>query len=106
MKILIVGSGNMGKTYARSFLSSRFITEKDLFILDKNREQAEPLTEVSSGNVYDRPGAFISETDIIILAVKPQDFYSLSDQIKPFIGLKRWLKPCNFIASLSESEKS
>ena len=23
-----------------------------------------------------------------------------------FIGLKRWLKPCNFIASLSESEKS
>ena len=85
MKVLIAGSGNMGKTYARSFLASRFITEKDLFVLDKNREQIAGLTEVSAGNVYDAPGPFIGECDIVILAVKPQDFVGLAVQIKPFI---------------------
>ncbi len=85
MKILIVGSGNMGKTYARSFLASRFVTETDLFILDKSREQVEPLTEVSSRNVFDSPGPFISDANIVILAVKPQDFPLLANQIKPFI---------------------
>jgi pyrroline-5-carboxylate reductase len=75
----------MGKTYARSFLTSRVITEKDLFILDKNRGQVTALTELSGGNIYDKPGAFISETDILILAVKPQDFAQLAGQIKPFV---------------------
>ena len=84
-KILIVGSGNMGKTYARSFLASRFVTEKELFILDKSREQAQPLTEVSTSNVFDAPGPFISDTDVVILAVKPQDFPVLANQLKPFI---------------------
>ena len=85
MKILIVGSGNMGKTYARSFLASRFVAEKDLFILDKNREQVTGLPEVSSGNVFDKPAAFVSECEIVILAVKPQDFTDLAFQIKPFV---------------------
>ena len=85
MKILIVGSGNMGKTYARSFLSSRVITEHDLFILDKSREQTSGLTEVRTGNIHTKPGMFVSEADIVILAVKPQDFVSLAEQIRPFI---------------------
>lgn len=83
---MIVGSGNMGKTYARSFLTSRFITEKDLFVLDKSREQSAALTEVSSGNVFDKPGPFITDADVVILAVKPQDFAGLAGQVKPYIS--------------------
>ncbi len=91
---MIVGSGNMGKKYARSFLASRFITEKDLFVLDKNREQVTGLTEVSTGNIYDKPGAFLGDTDVVILAVKPQDFADLAVQIKPFV------KPQQLILSI------
>jgi len=29
MKVLIIGYGNMGKTYAKSFISSRFIKPQD-----------------------------------------------------------------------------
>ena len=75
----------MGKTYARSFLASRFITEKNLYVLDKSREQIAGLTEVSSGNVFDQPGPFITESDVVILAVKPQDFPALAEQIKPYL---------------------
>jgi pyrroline-5-carboxylate reductase len=33
MKVLIIGYGNMGKTYANSFISSRFIKPDDIFVL-------------------------------------------------------------------------
>jgi pyrroline-5-carboxylate reductase len=94
MRILIVGSGNMGKTYARSFLTSRFITPADLYVLDRSREQSAALTEINAGNVFDKPGVFIAEADIVILAVKPQDFAALAGQIKPFI------KPWQLILSI------
>ena len=33
MKVLIIGYGNMGKTYANSFISSRFIKPEDIYLL-------------------------------------------------------------------------
>src|SRR5687768_951396 len=85
MKVLIIGSGNMGKTYARSFLTSRFIAAQDLFVLDKNKENTSSLHEIPKGNIHETPGDFIRLADIIILAVKPQDFPALAEQIKKFI---------------------
>jgi pyrroline-5-carboxylate reductase len=75
----------MGKTYARSFLASRVITSADLFVLDKARYQADALTEVHTNNIFDKPGPFIGGADVIILAVKPQDFATLAEQIKAYV---------------------
>jgi len=88
----------MGKTYARSFLASRFVTPQDLFILEKSHEQTETLSEISGGNVFDKPGLFISEADVVILAVKPQDFPVLAEQIRPFI--KRWQLVLSIMAGI------
>ena len=55
MKVLIAGAGNMGKTYARSFLTSRFIAATDLFILDKSRENTSSLHEIAAGNIHEKP---------------------------------------------------
>lgn len=85
MKVLIIGAGNMGKTYARSFLSSRFIEAKDLFILIGKKMPVELPVEIPKNNIQSQAGEFISEVDIIILAVKPQDFTDLAIQIRPFI---------------------
>lgn len=85
MKVLIIGSGNMGKTYARSFLSSRFIEAKDLFILCKTKLQSDLPIEIPDANIMDVAKELISKVDIIILAVKPQDFSNLASQIKFFI---------------------
>ena len=85
MKVLIIGSGNMGKTYAKSFLASRFIYAHDLYILDKNREHTATIPEIPSANIHYQAGNFIGQADIIILAVKPQDFAALAEQINPYI---------------------
>jgi pyrroline-5-carboxylate reductase len=85
MKVLIIGHGNMGKTYAKSFISSRFIKPEDIFVFVRNTdissiESAIPKTNFST-SVSDKIGEF----DIVILAVKPQDFSFLAQSIKPYL---------------------
>ena len=84
MRILIIGAGNMGKTYAKSLLSSYFTQAKDLYILDKNPIIDSALLEIPEQQILLHPNEKISEADIIILAVKPQDFEELSQSIKQY----------------------
>ena len=40
MKVLIIGFGNMGKTYANSFISSRFIKAEDINVLVRDASKS------------------------------------------------------------------
>lgn len=83
MKVMIMGFGNMGKTYANSFISSRFIKPEDIHVLV--RDKIQPENGIPIVNFSTTPTSNISDYDIIILCVKPQDFKQLAATIKPFI---------------------
>lgn len=85
MKILIVGGGNMGLTYARSLLHAHIVTEEHLMILEKSEEKARVIEKLEVGTVYGEAGEYIKDADLIILAVKPQDSEVLFGKIKSFI---------------------
>jgi len=85
MKILIIGGGNMGLTYARGFLKSHIVELGNMYILEKSPEKAEDLRSREIGQVYGNPGSYIKQMDLIVLAVKPQDIERLFDSIKDFI---------------------
>jgi pyrroline-5-carboxylate reductase len=86
MKVLIVGFGNMGSTYARSFLASRYISPQNLYILDKvSQQSAAAGIQVPAAQVHYSPDTYVSEADIIILAVKPQDFTELAAALRPYV---------------------
>lgn len=85
MKVLIVGAGNMGKTYARSFLASRFIEANDLYILERSAGSVS-IKEIPQGNIHPQAGEFISQADIIILSVKPQDFAAAAKQLTHYVN--------------------
>jgi pyrroline-5-carboxylate reductase len=85
MKILIIGGGNMGLTFARSFLKTHIVTAENMLILEKSPEKAKELKKLKIGTVYGQPGKYIKDADLIILAVKPQDTPSLFAIIKPYI---------------------
>ncbi|HLP50100.1 MAG TPA: pyrroline-5-carboxylate reductase [Chitinophagales bacterium] len=85
MKVLIIGAGNMGKTYARSFLASRFIAAEDLYVMERSTGSVASIKDIPQGNIHPQAGEFISQADIIILAVKPQDFATLGRQIVPYV---------------------
>jgi len=85
MRILVIGGGNMGTTYAQSFLRSHVCTAEQMMILEKNSSKASLLSQKNIGTVYADPEDCIPGADIIILAVKPQDIDSLFDRIRPLI---------------------
>lgn len=85
MKILIIGGGNMGLTFAKSFLTTHIVIAQDMYILEKSLEKAEELKLQNIGTVFGEPGDFIKKSDLIILAVKPQDVGDLFEKIKPYI---------------------
>ena len=85
MKILVIGGGNMGLTYAQSFLRSQITTTEDMMILEKSPEKAVELAKKNIGTIYGKPEDCISKSDLIILAVKPQDTPALFARIKPHI---------------------
>ena len=85
MKIAIIGFGNMGQTYANSFMSSGFVGASDILILNKTKIEEKNSFGIDSTNFYLEPNPQIFESDILILAVKPQDFKQLASEIKSFL---------------------
>lgn len=84
-KILIVGGGNMGKTYAESFSSNHTVSKKDLFILEHLEEKIPYFKALGFDSVFVKPGAFVAEMDLIIMAVKPQDFATVAASLATFV---------------------
>jgi pyrroline-5-carboxylate reductase len=86
MKVMIIGFGNMGKTYANSFISSRFIKPEDIHVLVRDTFKLNPENGIPNSNFTAIPSNKIKDYDIIILAVKPQDFKNLAINIRPFMN--------------------
>ena len=85
MKILIIGGGNMGLTYAQSFLRAHITQPEDLMILERSLELAERLRSKQIGTVYADPTACMPQADLIVFAVKPQDAPALFTSLRPHI---------------------
>jgi pyrroline-5-carboxylate reductase len=86
MKITIVGCGNMGLVYARAFLKYNIVTKESLLLVEKNEVRKEELKKLDIGRVVVPDDNTISESDVIILAVKPQDFSELAGQLKKVLN--------------------
>lgn len=85
MNILIIGGGNMGLTYAHSFLRSRIVTPQHLMVLCRTPEQAARLQQTVEGRFLQDPSACVPLADLIILAVKPQDAPPLLEQLQTLV---------------------
>jgi pyrroline-5-carboxylate reductase len=82
MKIAILGCGNMGLAFARSFLQYELVKKENLLLIEKNEERCQMLTKTKEGVVVNTINDNISTYDLVILAVKPQDFEVLAHDIK------------------------
>jgi pyrroline-5-carboxylate reductase len=85
MKVLIIGGGNMGLTYAKIFLRSHITDKSSMMILEKSPEKAAELATQDVGSVFGRPEECLRQADLIILAVKPQDAPGLFAAIRGLV---------------------
>jgi pyrroline-5-carboxylate reductase len=85
MKVLIIGAGNMGLTYGQSFIDASVVQQEDLFFIDHNAAKAEAISRISHHPLLLEPGRQVSEVELIILGVKPQDFADLAIELDPYV---------------------
>jgi len=77
MRIAILGGGNMGTTYAKAFVRSNIVKTGDLLIIEKHPEKRKSLRDEGVADLKEEINESLSTYDILIVAVKPQDFKSL-----------------------------
>src|SRR3989338_8225349 len=80
--VFLIGFGNMGEAIVKT------LTAKSLYaisVAERNDRKAERL-EKEYGIKADRTYSHLKEADIVIIAVKPQDFPALAEEIKGRIG--------------------
>jgi pyrroline-5-carboxylate reductase len=99
MKIAIVGCGNMGLIYARSFLKYDIVNRENLFLAVRSESRREELIKMNTGQVVLTGDPAIGDCDLVIISVKPQDFYALATDLKPA------LKPGNTLLSIMAGMK-
>jgi len=89
MKITIIGGGNMGTAYAASLAKNGIVAKEEIVIIEKNKERADFLVNEGYTATTDEINQSLSESDFVILSVKPQAFVSLSKEITDFLNPKQ-----------------
>ncbi|KUJ50705.1 pyrroline-5-carboxylate reductase [Chryseobacterium sp. JAH] len=75
MKIAIIGAGNMGLSFSKSFLKYELITPENLQLITRNEAKVQKISEEfpkSKISIFNNVREL--DADLIIIAVKPQDF--------------------------------
>ncbi|MGZ4033331.1 MAG: pyrroline-5-carboxylate reductase [Bacteroidia bacterium] len=99
MKITIIGCGNMGLIYVRAFLKYNIVSKENLLLAEKNEARKQELLKLDVGQVTVVNDPKIAESDIVIIAVKPQDLSDLA------VELKQILEPAKCIISIMAGMK-
>ena len=100
MKITLAGGGNMGKTYASAFIANHLISADELYLLEHLEEKAAELRAAGFSKVFHQANAEVLDTDLLIIAVKPQDAEALYRNILPY------LKPQQLVLSIMAGVKT
>ncbi|ASK30511.1 pyrroline-5-carboxylate reductase [Chryseobacterium sp. T16E-39] len=83
MKIAILGAGNMGLSFSKSFLKYELIKPQDLHLITRNESK---FTKISEEFPKSKISTFSEvkelDADLIIIAVKPQDFQNVVDTLQ------------------------
>ncbi len=85
MKVLVIGAGNMGLTYAEGISKSKLLKKKNIMVLDKSDEKLAELNQILHFDVYKELKDCVPKADVIFVAVKPHHAEDLLRKIRPMI---------------------
>ncbi|MEE1106583.1 MAG: NAD(P)-binding domain-containing protein, partial [Macrococcus canis] len=85
MKIVFFGSGNMASAVFIGLVESKTIQGKDIFITNRsNEEELKRFNQLYQINYSYDDEVLLKDADFVFLAVKPYDFHSVVERIKPY----------------------
>lgn len=71
MKVLVIGAGNMGLTYAEGIATSSLLNRRKIMVYDVSFEKTEALRKIPHFDVYEELEECVAKADVIFIAVKP-----------------------------------
>ena len=83
MKIAIIGAGNMGLSFSKSFLKYELIKPENLHLITRSQSKILKIKEEfpkSEVSVFEEVKNL--DADLIIIAVKPQDFQKVAESFQ------------------------
>ncbi|KMQ62473.1 pyrroline-5-carboxylate reductase [Chryseobacterium sp. BLS98] len=83
MKIAILGAGNMGLSFSKSFLKYELIKPENLHLITRNQSKISKIAEEfpkSGVSTFEETTQL--DADLIIVAVKPQDFQHVAQNFQ------------------------
>ncbi len=86
MKILVIGAGNMGLTYAEGMLKSTLIGKHKIRVYDTDPKKISSLKETQQFNVFENLEDCLPTSNLVFLAVKPFHADKLFEEMKPLIS--------------------
>ena len=83
MKVTIIGLGNMGSAMVKAWLKAGAVSADDLTFFDSDPEKLKAFS-AQTGDLSKN----ISESDVLVLAIKPQDLSSAAERFNPLLSNK------------------
>jgi pyrroline-5-carboxylate reductase len=85
MKVLVIGAGNMGLTYAEGMSKSKLLRKRNIMVLDTSDEKLEELHQISHFDTFKELKDCVPKADIIFVAVKPHHAEDLFKNMRPMV---------------------
>lgn len=85
MKLLLIGAGNMGLTYAEGMLTSSLLSGNPIRVHDKSPEVRDKILKDDRFIFEEDLRKALPEADIIFLAVKPYHKEDIFDEINELV---------------------
>ena len=86
MKVLVIGAGNMGLTYAEGMAASSYLNKRKLMVYDVSADNIISLKEMEMFDVYEKLEDALPKADVIFVAVKPFHADELFQRMKPMMS--------------------
>lgn len=86
MKVLVIGGGNMGVTYAEGMATSPLLNKRKMMILDKHPDTLIKLRSNPDFDVHEELETCLPFADIVFIAVKPYHSEDLFKIMRAFIN--------------------
>lgn len=87
MKITVLGAGKMGVSFSKSFLKYDLIKQEDLTLITRSKDKVSAISqEFPKVQVLAFEDVKSIEADLIIIAVKPQDFHFVAENLNIQFG--------------------
>ncbi|UOR06415.1 pyrroline-5-carboxylate reductase [Hymenobacter aerilatus] len=85
MRVAIIGCGNMGMAYAKSFLQNNLVKPDNMLLVAKNPARHTELAGRQAGRVVLGITEQVGQYDLVIVAVKPQDFSGVAQELREVV---------------------